>query len=145
MKIDFPKRLSETYIIEGFTYGFGVTILFAVIVVGWCICAIGSFRKLNAWGKKAAFGICGTMITLELIFPLLGGLGMVACLIPHPFSMDWLSTLLAVIPQLVVMLALLKTSHRKQQQGRATETKTLKQMKRFHNGELDKATADRLG
>lgn len=96
-----------------YTYGFWVTILFAVIAVIWCICAIGSFRKLNAWWEKAAFGICGTTITLQLIFPLLGGLGMLACLIPHPFSMDWTSTLLAVIPQLVVMHALLKTSHPK--------------------------------
>ena len=106
-------RWNKILPVLSYTYGFWVTILFGVITIGWCLSAIASFRKLNAWWEKAAFGICGTMITLQLIFPLLGGLGMLACLIPHPFSMDWLSTLLAVIPQLVVMHALLKTSHPK--------------------------------
>lgn len=94
-----------------YTYGFWVTILFGVITIGWCLSAIASFRKLNTWWEKAAYGICSILIAVQLIYPLLGGLGVVACLIPHPFSMDWRMTLLDVIPQLGIIFALMKTSH----------------------------------
>ena len=93
-----------------YTYGFWITILFAVITVGWCMAAIGAFRKLNAWWEKILYAVCGVLIAEQLIFPLLGGLGIIACLTPHPFSMDWQVTLLTVIPQISVMLALLKSS-----------------------------------
>ena len=96
-----------------YTYGFWVTILFGVITIGWCLSAIASFRKLNTWWEKAAYGICSILIAVQLICPLLGGLGVVACLIPHPFSMDWRMTLFAVIPQLGIMFALMRTSHPK--------------------------------
>lgn len=93
-----------------YMYGFWITILFAVITVGWCMAAIGAFRKLNAWWEKILYAVCGVLIAEQLIFPLLGGLGIIACLTPHPFSMDWQVTLLTVIPQISVMLALLKSS-----------------------------------
>ena len=72
--------------------------------------AIGAFRKLNAWWEKILYAVCGVLIAEQMIFPLLGGLGIIACLTPHPFSMDWQVTLLTVIPQISVMLALLKSS-----------------------------------
>lgn len=93
-----------------YIYGFWITVLFAVITVGWCMAAIGAFRKLNAWWEKILYAVCGVLIAEQLIFPLLGGLGIIACLTPHPFSMDWQVTLLTVIPQISVMLALLKSS-----------------------------------
>ncbi|MBQ8834346.1 MAG: hypothetical protein IJX67_02990 [Oscillospiraceae bacterium] len=93
-----------------YMYGFWITILFAVITVGWCMAAIGAFRKLNAWWEKILYAVCGVLIAEQLIFPLLGGLGIIACLTPHPFSMDWQVTLLTVIPQISVMLALMKSS-----------------------------------
>lgn len=93
-----------------YIYGFWITILFAVITVGWCMAAIGAFRKLNAWWEKILYAVCGVLIAEQMIFPLLGGLGIIACLTPHPFSMDWQVTLLTVIPQISVMLALLKSS-----------------------------------
>lgn len=93
-----------------YTYGFWITILFALITAGWCVAAIGAFRKLNVWWEKLLYAVCGVLIAEQMIFPLLGGLGIIACLIPHPFSMDWQVTLIAVIPQLSVMLTLLKSS-----------------------------------
>lgn len=93
-----------------YTYGFWITLLFALITVGWCVAAIGAFKKLNAWWEKIVYAVCGVLIAEQMIFPLLGGLGIIACLTPHPFSMDWQVTLIAVIPQLSVMLTLLKTS-----------------------------------
>lgn len=93
-----------------YTYGFWITILFAAITVGWCMAAVGTFKKLNAWWEKILHAVCGVLIAEQMIFPLLGGFGILACLTPHPFSMDWQVTLLAVVPQLSVMLALLKSS-----------------------------------
>lgn len=93
-----------------YTYGFWITLLFALITVGWCVAAIGAFKKLNVWWEKIVYAVCGVLIAEQMIFPLLGGLGIIACLTPHPFSMDWQVTLIAVIPQLSVMLALLKSS-----------------------------------
>ena len=93
-----------------YTYGFWITLLFALITVVWCVAAIGAFKKLNAWWEKILYAVCGILIAEQMIFPLLGGLGIIACLTPHPFSMDWQVTLIAVIPQLSVMLALLKSS-----------------------------------
>lgn len=93
-----------------YIYGFWITVLFAVITVGWFMAAIGAFRKLNAWWEKILYAVCGVLIAEQMIFPLLGGLGIIACLTPHPFSMDWQVTLLTVIPQISVMLALLKSS-----------------------------------
>ena len=94
-----------------YTYGFWITILFSLITVGWCAAAIGAFRKLNVWWEKILYAVCGVLIAEQMIFPLLGGLGIIACLTPHPFSMDWQVTLMAVIPQLSVMLVLLKSGH----------------------------------
>lgn len=54
--------------------------------------------------------LCGVLIAEQLIIPLLGGLGIVACLIPHPFSMDWQVTLLTVTPQLGIMIARIKSN-----------------------------------
>ena len=93
-----------------YTYGFWITILFALITAGWCVVAIGAFKKLNVWWEKILYAVCGVLIVEQMIFPLLGGLGIIACLTPHPFSMDWQVTLSTVIPQLSVMLTLLKTS-----------------------------------
>ena len=93
-----------------YTYGFWITILFALITAGWCVVAIGAFKKLNVWWEKILYAVCGVLIAEQMIFPLLGGLGIIACLTPHSFSMDWQVTLIAVIPQLSVMLTLLKTS-----------------------------------
>lgn len=93
-----------------YTYGFWITILFALITAGWCVVAIGAFKKLNVWWEKILYAVCGVLIAEQMIFPQLGGLGIIACLAPHPFSMDWQVTLIAVIPQLSVMLTLLKTS-----------------------------------
>lgn len=90
-----------------YTYGFWITILFAVITAVWCISAVAAFRKLNAWWEKALYAVCGLLIAEQLILPLLGGLGIVACLIPHPFSMDWQATILTVTPQLGIMAALI--------------------------------------
>lgn len=93
-----------------YTYGFWIVILFAVITVGWCMAAIGAFGKLKAWWEKILYAVCGVLIAEQMIFPLLGGMGVIACLTPHPFSMDWQVTLLTVIPQLSVMFTLLKSS-----------------------------------
>ena len=96
-----------------YTYGFWITILFAAITIAWCVSAIAAFRKLNVWWEKILYAVCGALIAEQMIFPLLGGLGIIACLTPHPFSMDWEVTLLTVIPQLSVMFALLNSSHPK--------------------------------
>lgn len=96
-----------------YTYGFWITILFAAITIAWCVSAIAAFRKLNVWWEKILYAVCGVLIAEQMIFPLLGGLGITACLTPHPFSMDWEVTLLTVIPQLSVMFALLKSSYPK--------------------------------
>lgn len=93
-----------------YIYGFWITILFAVIVIVWSITGVIAFRKLNLWWEKILYAVCGVLIAEQLIFPLLGGLGIIACLIPHPFSMDWKVTLMTVIPQFSVMFALLKSS-----------------------------------
>jgi len=93
-----------------YIYGLWVTVLFAVITVGWCGSAMISFGKLNAWWEKALYAVCGLLIAVQLILPLLGGLGIIACITPHPFSMDWQVTILAVTPQLGIMLALLRSS-----------------------------------
>ena len=93
-----------------YIYGFWVTILFAVITAAWCVLAVLSFRKLNVWWEKILYAVCGILIAEQMIFPLLGGLGIIACLTPHPFSMDWQVTLIAVTPQLGIMFALIKSS-----------------------------------
>lgn len=92
-----------------YMYGFWITILFALITIAWCASAVLSYGKLHVWWEKALYIVCGLLITVQLIFPLLGGLGIVACLIPHPFSMDWSVTILTVAPQLGIMLALIKS------------------------------------
>ena len=94
-----------------YTYGFWITILFALITVGWCVAAIGAFKRLNVWWEKILYAVCGVLVAEQMIFPLLGGLGIIACLTPHPFSMDWQVTLMAVIPQLSVMFLLLEPSY----------------------------------
>lgn len=96
-----------------YIYGFWITILFAVITVAWCIAAIGAYRKINIWWEKILYAVCGILIAVQMIFPLLGGLGIIACLTPHPFSMDWQVTLIAVTPQLGIMFALIKSSNLK--------------------------------
>lgn len=90
-----------------YTYGFWITLLFAMITIGWCITAMAAFGKLNVWWEKILYVACGVLVTEQMILPLLGGLGIIACLTPHPFSMDWQVTLLAVIPQLSVMFVLI--------------------------------------
>ena len=82
-----------------------------MITVGWCVAAIGAFKRLNVWCEKILYAVCGVLVAEQMIFPLLGGLGIIACLTPHPFSMDWQVTLMAVIPQLSVMFLLLEPSY----------------------------------
>lgn len=89
-----------------YIYGYWITILFAVITAGWCICAVLSFRKLNLWWEKALYAVCGLLIAEQLIFPLLCGMGIAAVTLPHPFSLNWKVTLAILIPQLSVMFAL---------------------------------------
>lgn len=93
-----------------YQYGFWITILFGVITALWCITAIKAFVTLHLWWQKALFLVCGVMVAEQMLFPLLGGMGILSCRIPHPFSMDWQMTLWAIIPQLSVMFVLLKSS-----------------------------------
>ena len=92
-----------------YIYGLWITILFAVITAAWCISAVLPFRKLNMWWEKILYTACGLLIAEQMILPLLGGMGIVACLIPHPFSVDWQVTILTVTPQLGIMFALIKS------------------------------------
>lgn len=97
-----------------YTYGFWITLVFTAIGITWCIGAVGSFRKLNQWWEKILYGVCALVITEHIILPLLGGYGVVACLVPHPFSMDWELSITVLTPQLGVMFGLLHTSKSKQ-------------------------------
>ena len=104
-----------------YVYGFWITILFAGIAIAWCVSAVSSFRKLNVWWEKVLYAGCGLVIAEQLIFPLLGGLGIVTCLLPHPFALEWRITITSVTPQLGLMFALLKSSKSKVEQKEGDE------------------------
>lgn len=103
-------RFNATLPVLSYTYGFWVTILFAGLTITWCVAATVSFRKLNLWWEKVLYAVCGVVIAEQLVFPLLGGLGIVACLLPHPFAPEWRITVTSVTPQLGIMFAMLKSS-----------------------------------
>lgn len=89
-----------------YTYGLWVIILYAILVLCWCIGVVKSFSRVK--GKKSQFlyGGCVIVLTIHLIGSLLGGLGFTIALIPPLFSMEWELDLLNVAPQVGVMLAL---------------------------------------
>lgn len=103
-------RFNATLPVLSYTYGFWFTILFAGLTIAWCIAAIVSFRKLNVWWERVLYAVCGLVIAEQLVFPLLGGLGIVACLLPHPFALEWRITVTSVTPQLGIMFAMLKSN-----------------------------------
>lgn len=90
-----------------YTYGLWINVLYSCIALAWCVGAVGSLALVHGWGQKLLYGVCTAVLCIQLGSVVLGSFGLIAALIPPPFSLEWEADLMSVTPQLGIMFGLL--------------------------------------
>lgn len=103
-------RQVHTLPVLSYCFGHWIRTVYTAIAAAWMLVGAAVSFQVYRWWEKWTYFFCYLTVLLQLLLPLLEAYGILVCGISYPFGASLLQNITLVLPQLGVMLGLVKVS-----------------------------------